>query len=64
MDMIEQMKSKTTDEKIAILAKAILELAELAARANDYDGETAVSNGVFLSLERELDALAALSPSS
>lgn len=49
----------TTDEKLAVLAKAIKELAEKAAHTWDYGGESMVGEGVVLVLERDLDAIIA-----
>ena len=47
-------------EAMPTLAIAILELASKAATTWDYDGETMTGTGVFLDLERELEAIAAL----
>lgn len=44
----------TQDEKIALLARAVLELAAKAAREWDYDGESVVGTGIFLSEEAAL----------
>lgn len=49
-----------TDEKIAILARAILALAERSAHTWDYDGETMVGEGVQLPFDIE-ETLRALS---
>lgn len=41
----------TTDEKLAVIARAILDLAARSAREWDYDGEQIVATGV------QIDAL-------
>ena len=48
----------TTDEKLAVIAKAILDLAEKAARFNGWssEGQQEVATGIWLGLETE-DAL-------
>jgi len=38
----------TQDEKIILLAKAILGLAKMAATEEDYDGEQTIFTGVIL----------------
>lgn len=43
----------TTDEKIAVLAQAILDLAEKAARERGHDGQQIISTGVTLTNELE-----------
>jgi len=43
----------TTEQKIAALASAILELAERCAHTWDYDGETMIGEGVNLESETE-----------
>lgn len=39
----------TTDEKLAVLARAILEIGEKAVRTWEYDGEDAYGAGLHLS---------------
>ena len=39
----------TTDEKLAIIARAILEIKEKAVRTWEYDGEDAYGAGLHLS---------------
>ena len=48
----------TTDEKLAVIARTLLELAKKAATTWEYDGETQVGTGVLLQLERELTEIA------
>lgn len=52
----------TTEEKLAILARAILQLAADAARIWDYDGEQMVGEGVILNDEAALRAIAETRP--
>jgi hypothetical protein len=51
----------TTDEKLAVIAEAILALAKSAAYTREYDGETMVGKGVELDrgIERKLEEIAA-----
>lgn len=44
----------TTDEKLATIAAAILELAKKSAREWDFDGEQSVATGIDLDLEAQL----------
>ena len=41
----------TIEEKIRVLAKAIMELADRSASEADYDGEQTVTTGVYLDFE-------------
>ena len=51
----------TTDEKLVVIAKALLSLAKSAAHTWDYDGETMVGKGVELDrgIEKLLEEIAA-----
>ncbi len=49
----------TTDEKIVLLAKAVLELANRSAEKNDsYDGETYISTGIWLNDMYQIESIA------
>lgn len=48
----------TTDEKLAVLAKAILEIANKVATEHDFDGEQSVTTGLILDLQREVELIA------
>ena len=48
----------TPDAKLALMAKAILELSRKAATTRDYDGEEMVSNGIDLQDETALQEIA------
>jgi hypothetical protein len=51
----------TTDEKLAVIARAILEIEEKAVREIDADSfEAAYSPGLFLKESRKLHEIAAL----
>ena len=50
----------TTDEKLAVIARAILEIEEKAVRTWDNDGEDAYGAGLFLDESRKLQEIAAL----
>lgn len=46
------------EEKLALLARAILDIAANAARTWDYDGEQMVAEGLFLADEAALREMA------
>lgn len=50
--------AREADESRALLARAILELAEKSAHVWDFDGEQEVSAGVDLSEEAAIRAIA------
>ena len=52
----------TVDEKLAVIARALLILSAKAAHAWDYDGETMVGEGVSLDpdIEAALEQIASI----
>jgi len=52
----------TTDEKLAVIARAVLEIEQKAVRTWDNDGEDAYGAGLFLtrSFTQKLEEIAAL----
>ena len=52
----------TVDEKLAVIARALLILSAKAARTWDYDGETMVGEGVSLDpdIEAALEQIASI----
>ena len=52
----------TIDEKLAVIARALLILSAKAARTWDYDGETMVGEGVSLDpdIEAALEQIASI----
>jgi len=50
----------TVDEKLAVIARAILEIEEKAVRTWDNDGEDAYGAGLFLDESYKLHEIAAL----